>query len=125
MTRFRFRSLDARRLLSFVLAALLLLAQQGVQLHGLSHAKADLGAAAHLPSAHASVAGACTPADHPARDHGREQCLAFHAADSALAPAVLAAATTQSVQSPAAPLRAGHSSPASAPFGARAPPSYS
>jgi hypothetical protein len=61
------------RVLRHLLIALgLLFAQQAAQLHGLSHLGHDLKAAAH------GGKGA-PPVGHPA-----EQCLAFHALDSAL-----------------------------------------
>ena len=55
-----------------LLAAALVLSQQAAQLHALSHLRQDL--------AKAECGGKCTPPlGHPA-----EQCIAFHAVDSAL-----------------------------------------
>jgi hypothetical protein len=55
-----------------LIALALMFAQQGAQLHGLSHLRHDLKAAAHDGKS-------APPVGHPA-----EQCLAFHALDSAL-----------------------------------------
>ena len=66
-----------RRTLRHLLIALaLLFAQQAAQLHALTHLKYDLTKLAKL----ASGEGGVPPISHPA-----EQCIAFHAVDSALA----------------------------------------
>lgn len=55
-----------------LLAAALVFAQQAAQLHALSHVQRDLALAEH--------GGKCVPpVSHPA-----EQCIAYHAVDSAL-----------------------------------------
>ena len=61
-----------RTLRHLLIAAALVLAQQAAQLHVLSHLQRDLAAAER--------GGKCVPpVNHPA-----EQCIAYHAVDSAL-----------------------------------------
>jgi len=61
-----------------LLAAALVFAQQAAQLHALSHVQRDL--------AKAELGGKCVPpVSHPA-----EQCIAYHAVDSALPGLALA-----------------------------------
>ncbi|HKC53995.1 MAG TPA: hypothetical protein VKC33_05080 [Burkholderiales bacterium] len=67
-----------RTLRLLLLAAALVFAQQAAQLHALSHAQHDM--------AKAERSGKCIPpVSHPA-----EQCIAYHAVDSALPVLVLA-----------------------------------
>jgi len=67
-----------RTLRHLLLAAALVFAQQAAQLHALSHLKRDV--------VMAERGGKCVPpVNHPA-----EQCIAYHAVDSALAVPALA-----------------------------------
>src|SRR2546421_10035366 len=67
-----------RTLRHLLLAAALVFAQQAAQLHALSHVQHDM--------ARAERSGKCVPpVSHPA-----EQCIAFHAVDSALPALALA-----------------------------------
>src|SRR5712691_3477361 len=67
-----------RTLRHLLLAAALVFAQQAAQLHALSHAPHDM--------AKAERSGKCVPpVNHPA-----EQCIAYHAVDSALPALALA-----------------------------------
>lgn len=67
-----------RTLRHLFVAAALVFAQQAAQLHALSHVQRDL--------AKAELSGKCVPpVSHPA-----EQCIAYHAVDSALPALALA-----------------------------------
>ena len=67
-----------RTLRHLLVAAALVFAQQAAQLHALSHVQRDLAAAER--------GGKCVPpVSHPA-----EQCIAYHAVDSALAGLAIA-----------------------------------
>jgi hypothetical protein len=84
-----------RTLRHLLLASALVFAQQAAQLHALSHLKRDL--------VMAECGGKCVPpANHPA-----EQCIAYHAVDSALPnlalviePAAVALPTVAPVELP-------------------------
>src|SRR5712691_7885777 len=72
------RAVPKRTLRHLLLAAALVFAQQAAQLHALSHLKRDL--------VMAECGGKCVPpVSHPA-----EQCIAYHAVDSALPALALA-----------------------------------
>ena len=78
-----------RTLRHLLLAAALVFAQQAAQLHALSHLKRDLEMA--------ECGGKCVPPiSHPA-----EQCIAYHAVDSAL-PALALAIEPPRIALPAA-----------------------
>ena len=100
-----------RRTLRHLLIALaLVFAQQAAQLHSLSHLKQDLVKVQH--------GGKCVPPlNHPA-----EQCIAFHAVDSAL-PALALAIEPPSVGFPAStPVVLPLPFPPRIEFDSRAPP---
>ena len=79
-----------RTLRHLLVAAALVFAQQAAQLHALSHTQRDLAAAER--------GGKCVPpVSHPA-----EQCIAYHAVDSAL-PALALAIELDPVALPVVP----------------------
>jgi hypothetical protein len=96
-----------------LLAAALVFAQQAAQLHALSHVQHDM--------ARAERSGKCVPpVSHPA-----EQCIAYHAVDSAL-PALALAVEPSRIALPAvAPVELPLPFSPRIAFDSRAPPVFS
>ncbi len=99
-----------RSLRHLLVAAALVFAQQAAQLHALSHVQHDL--------ARAERSGKCVPpVSHPA-----EQCIAFHAVDSALPGFALAVNLSRTALPAVAPVALPLPFSPRIEFDSRAPP---
>jgi hypothetical protein len=110
---------NARKLLSYFLAAMLLAGQWAGQLHALSHAQHDLVVASLAPIGPSGGDGRHGPAP---LNHSADLCVAFHALDGA-------AVATPDFHADPAPAQFFHADPGctlraadALPFLSRAPP---